>query len=260
MHGKVNNKIDVYAFGVVLLELISGRKPLCTGCPKGQESLVMWVSSIHLYHLPLCANFTFGLCTRNGSFLWLKQIINCCLFSPGKFHHTRRKARTTCRSQLTYWRPLWWSWEDDCCCFPLHQTSTSEPSSNWCCKFFFLLMHDLRAHVVYHFSYKHLDVHIRFWSFSKATLIYSSGHDHKSDCHTRLMPMNVWWHHQHKGVMPTSSPTSTSHSMWMMTLPLSPAPTSSQPTPPWKSIWREDGAGPRASTDRSMAELPLVSL
>lgn len=46
MHGKVNDKIDVYAFGVVLLELISGRKPLCTGCPKGQESLVMWANSI----------------------------------------------------------------------------------------------------------------------------------------------------------------------------------------------------------------------
>uniref|UniRef100_A0A0D9XQ03 Protein kinase domain-containing protein n=1 Tax=Leersia perrieri TaxID=77586 RepID=A0A0D9XQ03_9ORYZ len=46
MHGKVNDKIDVYAFGVVLLELISGKKPLCTGCPKGQESLVMWANSI----------------------------------------------------------------------------------------------------------------------------------------------------------------------------------------------------------------------
>ncbi|KAM3311678.1 hypothetical protein ACQJBY_031982 [Aegilops geniculata] len=46
MHGKVNNKIDVFAFGVVLLELVSGRKPLCTGCPKGQESLVMWANSI----------------------------------------------------------------------------------------------------------------------------------------------------------------------------------------------------------------------
>ena len=137
MHGKVNNKIDVYAFGVVLLELISGRKPLCTGCPKGQESLVMWVSSTYFYQLPLCTNFMFGLFRRNGSILWLKQIINCCLFCPGKFHHTRRKARTTCRSQLTYWRPHQWSWEDDPCCFPLHQTSTSEPSSNWCCKFFF---------------------------------------------------------------------------------------------------------------------------
>lgn len=42
MHGKVNEKIDIYAFGVVLLELISGRKPVDTGA-KGQESLVMWV-------------------------------------------------------------------------------------------------------------------------------------------------------------------------------------------------------------------------
>ncbi|XP_047072279.1 protein kinase STUNTED-like [Lolium rigidum] len=46
MHGKVNDKIDVFAFGVVLLELVSGRKPLCTGCPKGQESLVMWANSV----------------------------------------------------------------------------------------------------------------------------------------------------------------------------------------------------------------------
>lgn len=41
-HGKVNKKIDVYAFGVVLLEIISGRKPIITGCAKGQESLVGW--------------------------------------------------------------------------------------------------------------------------------------------------------------------------------------------------------------------------
>jgi serine/threonine protein kinase len=44
-HGKVNEKIDVYAFGVVLLEIISGRKPIITGCTKGQESLVGWVSA-----------------------------------------------------------------------------------------------------------------------------------------------------------------------------------------------------------------------
>lgn len=42
MYGKVNDKIDVYAFGVVLLELLSGRKPICNDRPKGQESLVMW--------------------------------------------------------------------------------------------------------------------------------------------------------------------------------------------------------------------------
>ncbi|KAF3440618.1 hypothetical protein FNV43_RR18902 [Rhamnella rubrinervis] len=46
MHGKVSDKIDVYAFGVVLLELLSGRKPINSECPKGQESLVMWAKPI----------------------------------------------------------------------------------------------------------------------------------------------------------------------------------------------------------------------
>ena len=43
MHGKVTEKIDVYAFGVVLLELLTGRKPISSAYPKGEESLVMWV-------------------------------------------------------------------------------------------------------------------------------------------------------------------------------------------------------------------------
>ncbi|RVW14417.1 putative proline-rich receptor-like protein kinase PERK11 [Vitis vinifera] len=46
MYGKVNDKIDVYAFGVVLLELLSGRKPISSEYPKGQESLVMWAKPI----------------------------------------------------------------------------------------------------------------------------------------------------------------------------------------------------------------------
>ena len=45
MHGKMSDKIDVYAFGVVLLELLSGRKPI-----SGKDSLVMWVSS-YLYEI-----------------------------------------------------------------------------------------------------------------------------------------------------------------------------------------------------------------
>jgi len=43
MYGKMNNKIDVYAYGVVLLELLSGRKPVNSESPKAQDSLVMWV-------------------------------------------------------------------------------------------------------------------------------------------------------------------------------------------------------------------------
>ena len=43
MYGKVNEKIDVYSFGLVPLELITGRKPINSNNPKGQEIMVMWV-------------------------------------------------------------------------------------------------------------------------------------------------------------------------------------------------------------------------
>ena len=42
-HGKVSDKTDVYAFGVVLLELISGRKPIEAKRGPGEENLVVWV-------------------------------------------------------------------------------------------------------------------------------------------------------------------------------------------------------------------------
>ncbi|XP_027911785.1 PTI1-like tyrosine-protein kinase 1 isoform X2 [Vigna unguiculata] len=42
MYGKVSDKIDAYAFGVVLLELISGREPISSAACKGQESVVVW--------------------------------------------------------------------------------------------------------------------------------------------------------------------------------------------------------------------------
>ncbi|CAN7133940.1 unnamed protein product [Brassica rapa subsp. narinosa] len=46
MYGKMNDKIDVYAYGVVLLELLSGRKPVSSESPKARESLVMWAKPI----------------------------------------------------------------------------------------------------------------------------------------------------------------------------------------------------------------------
>ena len=47
MHGIVDEKTDVFAFGVLLLELITGRRALdCS-----QQSLVMWVRLVVYMHL-----------------------------------------------------------------------------------------------------------------------------------------------------------------------------------------------------------------
>lgn len=51
MTGQITQKSDVYSFGVVLLELLTGRKPVDHTMPKGQQSLVTWVS-FRPIHLP----------------------------------------------------------------------------------------------------------------------------------------------------------------------------------------------------------------
>ncbi|CAL0323776.1 unnamed protein product [Lupinus luteus] len=46
MYGKVSDKIDVYTFGVVLLELVSGRESISSEPCEGEEILVLWEKPI----------------------------------------------------------------------------------------------------------------------------------------------------------------------------------------------------------------------
>ncbi|WOH10255.1 hypothetical protein DCAR_0729722 [Daucus carota subsp. sativus] len=45
-HGKISDKTDVYAFGVVLLELVTGRKPIETRTEPGEGNMISWAKQL----------------------------------------------------------------------------------------------------------------------------------------------------------------------------------------------------------------------
>ncbi|XP_025012640.2 protein kinase STUNTED isoform X2 [Ricinus communis] len=46
MNGRVSDKTDIYSFGIVLLELLTGKKPISCKGLKGHESLVKWATPL----------------------------------------------------------------------------------------------------------------------------------------------------------------------------------------------------------------------
>lgn len=45
--GKITERSDVFSFGVVLLEIITGRRPVLSPEPDIDETLAFWVSSLN---------------------------------------------------------------------------------------------------------------------------------------------------------------------------------------------------------------------
>lgn len=65
MTGHLLVKSDVYSYGVVLLELLIGRKPVDMSQPSGQENLVTWVRFMPR-HLHILIKFKISI----WSFTW----------------------------------------------------------------------------------------------------------------------------------------------------------------------------------------------
>ncbi|GAB4830135.1 Receptor-like serine/threonine-protein kinase ale2 [Ancistrocladus abbreviatus] len=74
MTGHLLVKSDVYSYGVVLLELLTGRKPVDMSQPQGQENLVTWARPL--------------LTTREG----LEQLVDPCLARTCNFDDMARTA------------------------------------------------------------------------------------------------------------------------------------------------------------------------
>lgn len=118
MHGIVDEKTDVFALGVLLLELVTGRRAL----DYSQQSLVLWVCSF-LFHVmwenQLVVNETMEwLCVYN---------FNICLGKTIVEEEERRRASWS----ASCWQ-LWSATDESCLVgrFFMHTTIITSPPSN----------------------------------------------------------------------------------------------------------------------------------
>lgn len=76
MHGIVDEKTDIFAFGVLLLEIVTGRRPVDSSKP----SLLLWVSEIKKIYVDNLSSVTVIL--RQLVYVLL---INSILYRPSHF-------------------------------------------------------------------------------------------------------------------------------------------------------------------------------
>ncbi|XP_052196090.1 probable serine/threonine-protein kinase PBL7 [Diospyros lotus] len=81
-HGKVSDKTDVFALGVVLLELITGRKPIEAKSGPGEENLVAWAKPLlqqHAIERLLDPRLKFISPRNPNQITWLVQAADACI-------------------------------------------------------------------------------------------------------------------------------------------------------------------------------------
>lgn len=98
MSGKLTLKSDIYSFGVVLMELITGRKAIDTTRKQGDQNLVAWVSRIlSLYYSLYYLLHVFLVQLRISSF---RSAEYCCGFIVSSVPEGQKEVCTIGRSSI----------------------------------------------------------------------------------------------------------------------------------------------------------------